>query len=152
MNEKRRAINTAAAAAQLLDMRRAKRVAIELDVDHRPRSLDEVYAVQNAVVAGLLRAGDRPISYKCACTSEIAQQALGIGRPVYGQLLSQTTSGSGAELAADDFTHRVVEAEFGFRLGGDVPRRESGHSIESIAEHIDAVIPAIEIVDYRFES
>ncbi len=34
----------------------------------------------------------------------------------------------------------------------DVEPLDGGHTIESIADHIDAVIPAIEIVDYRYES
>ena len=59
---------------------------------------------------------------------------------------------SGATLDASRFVHRVVEAEFAFRLGADVDPIDGGHTHESIAEHIDAVIPAIEIVDYRYES
>lgn len=133
-------------------MRREQRIQQHLRADFRPPDLASSYAIQEQVVDGVLPAGSRRIGYKVACTSEIAQTALQIDRPVFGQLLSHTTSTSGVVLEADRFVHRVIEAEFGFRLGSDVVEREGGHTHESIAEHIDAVYPAIEIVDHRFES
>lgn len=138
-----------AAAAELLDMRRTQRVEPDLPIDLRPTDLAAAYAVQAMLVDGL---GGDPIGYKCACTSPIAQDALQIDRPLFGRLLSETTSGSGATLDASQFVHRVVEAEFAFRLGSDVEPIVGGHTRDSVAEHIDAVIPAIEIVDYRYES
>ena len=98
------------------------------------------------------RADGRCTGYKVACTNEIAQAALQIDRPVFGRLMSQTTSPSGATLAADQFTHRVVEAEFAFRVGSDVEPVDGGHTHATISEHIDALVPSIEIVDHRFES
>ena len=143
---------TAIASAELLNMRSVRRIELDLPADGRPGDLAEAYRIQEAVVDGLLPAGARRIGYKCACTSEIAQRALRIDRPVFGQLLSHTSSASGAVLPSDRFVHRVIEAEFGFRVAHDVEPLAGGHTIESIADHIDAVIPAIEIVDYRYES
>ena len=133
-------------------MRAHRRIEPDLPDHLRPVDLATAYAIQDRVVAGLVPEGGRTIGYKCACTSEIAQQALRIDRPVFGRLLAHSTSASGASLEAADFVHRVVEAEFGFVLGSDVAEHAGGHTVESIAGHIDAVIPAIEIVDYRFES
>ena len=146
------AIDAAWVATELLDMRRTGRVVADLPEHLRPTDLDTAYAVQAAVVDGLLGDGDRAIGYKCACTSPIAQEALQIDRPVFGRLLSHTTSPSGITLPTNRFTHRVIEAEFGIRLGADVPERPGGHTADSIADFIDAVIPAIEIVDYRYQS
>ena len=143
---------TADSADELLELRASQRIVAELPEALRPTSLADAYAIQDLVVAGLLPAGTRPIGYKCACTSPIAQRALRIDRPLFGQLLSHTTSSTGAELAPDRFVHRVVEAEFGFRVARDVGPVADGHTHDSIADFIDAVIPAIEIVDHRFES
>jgi 2-keto-4-pentenoate hydratase len=140
------------AADELLSMRREQRIQVDLDARHRPVGLSEAYAVQALVVDGMLPDRERPIGYKVACTSEIAQAALQIDRPVFGRLLPNTTSASGAVLPADRFVHRVVEAEFAFRLCSDVAPRPGGHTHASISEHIDAAIPSIEIVDHRFES
>ncbi len=139
------------AAQELLDMRRTQRVVADLPGSLRPSNLAEAYAVQDRVVAALV-GEDSPIGYKVACTSEIAQAALAIDRPLFGRLLGPTTSPSGATLVTDRFVHRVVEAEFGFRVGSDVEPVDGGHTHDTIAGHIDAVIPAIEIVDHRFES
>ncbi len=141
-----------AAADELLAMRRDHRVEVNLAADHRPADLESAYAIQALVVDGLLPPGGEPIGYKVACTSEIAQAALLIDRPVFGRLLPHTTSTSGVTLDPEQFVHRVVEAEFGFRIGSDVPVSADGHTHASIADHIDAVIPAIEIVDHRFET
>ena len=46
----------------------------------------------------------------------------------------------------------MIEAEFAFRVGADVEPVDGGHTHATIAEHIDAVMPGIEIVDHRFES
>ena len=143
-------MDTAAAAGELLAMRAEQRIEPDLPGDLRPSTLDEAYAIQAEVIAGL-RYGD-PIGYKCACTSAVAQEALAIDRPVFGRLLEVSTSPGGSRLDPGRFVHRVVEAEFGFRIGDDVEPIEGGHTAETIAHFIDAVIPAIEIVDYRYES
>jgi 2-keto-4-pentenoate hydratase len=141
------------AAAELLDMRARRRVVPDLPSELRPESLSDAYAIQQRVVDGLVaQSGGRCIGFKVACTNKIAQIALQIDRPVFGRLMSHTTSPSGTTLPADQFTHRVVEAEFAFRIGDDVEAVGGGHSPATIAEYIDALIPAIEIVDYRFES
>ena len=142
----------AAAADELLDMRAIHRVEADLPEELRPASLDDAYAIQREVVAGLLPGGARPIGFKAACTSAIAQAALDVDAPLFGRLLSHSSSPSGSTLAASGFVHRVIEAEFAFRLGRDVTPLDGGHTIESIASFIDAVIPAIEVVDYHYAS
>jgi 2-keto-4-pentenoate hydratase len=138
-----------AAAAELLDMRHTHRIEPDLPDHLRPADLVTAYAIQAAVVEGL---GGGTIGYKCACTSPIAQEALRIDRPLFGRLRAASTSASGATLTAADFVHRVVEAEFAFRIGADVEPVEGGHTHASIAGYIDAAMPAIEIVDYRYEN
>lgn len=140
----------ALAAAELLDMRATHRVEIDLPDRLRPATFEDAYAIQRQVVAGLLPDGARRIGYKAACTSEIAQRALEVDGPLFGQLLSHSSHASGHTLVASDFVHRVVEAEFAFRFGEDVATVDGGHTIESIVRFVDAVIPAIEIVDYHY--
>jgi 2-keto-4-pentenoate hydratase len=140
----------ALAAAELLDMRATHRVEVDLPEGLRPATFEDAYAIQQHVVSGLLSDGARRIGYKAACTSEVAQHALNVEGPLFGQLLSHSSHASGHTLVASGFVHRVVEAEFAFRFGEDVAAVEGGHTIESIARYVDAVIPAIEIVDYRY--
>ena len=140
----------AAAADELLDMRATHRIEVDLPDHLRPTSLADAYAIQQLVVAGLMSADGRRIGYKAACTSPIAQAALEVDAPLFGQLLSHTSSPSGSTLAARDVVHRVIESEFAFRVAADVTPTAGGHTIESIATFIDAVLPAIEVVDYHY--
>lgn len=134
-------------------MRATRQVVSDLPLPLRPQTLADAYAIQHRVVAALVaQAGGRCTGYKVACTNDIAQAALHIDRPVFGRLMSHSTSPSGTTLGADQFTHRVIEAEFAFRVAVDVEPVDGGHTPGTIAEHIDALIPSIEIVDYRFES
>lgn len=142
----------AAAARELLDMRRLQRIEVDLPAGCRPTSVGDAYRIQAEVARGLLPADGRMIGYKAACTSAIAQAALRIDHPVFGRLLSHSSHTSGVVLRASDFVHRVVEAEFAFRVRRDVEAMTGGYDVESIRGCIDAVIPSIEIVDYRYES
>ena len=141
---------TAAACDYLLDLRRTKRTVAALPADIAPRTLAEGYAVQDRLVRRLLDdSGGRPVGYKIACTSELAQRALGVGGPFLGVLMSQSTHRGPAVLPAADFTVRCAEAEFGFELAEDVPAGPT-YTAETIRPFIGAALPSIEIVDHRY--
>jgi 2-keto-4-pentenoate hydratase len=140
----------AAACDYLWDLRQTKRRVAALPPDVVPRNLAEGYAVQERLVARLMETfGSRPVGYKIACTSELAQQALGVDGPFFGVLLSHSTHTSPARLAGSDFTVRCAEAEFGFEMAADVPAGRT-YTAETIREFIGAALPSIEIVDHRY--
>jgi 2-keto-4-pentenoate hydratase len=141
---------TSAAADYLLELRRTQKPVAALPEELVPRSMAEGYEVQGKLVQTLLeRAGGRPIGYKIACTSLLAQKALAVDGPFFGVLMSQSTHRSPAALRAADFTFRCVEAEFGFEMAADVPAGPH-YTAESIRELIGTAFPAIEIVDHRY--
>ncbi len=140
----------AAACDYLLDLRRTQRPVAALPADMVPRSLAEGYQVQERLVQRLLeRSGGRPIGYKAACTSELAQKALGVDGPFFGVLMSHSSHTSPASLPASAFTVRCVEAEFAFELAEDVPAGPA-YTAETIKDFIGAALPSIEIVDHRY--
>src|SRR4029450_10279616 len=103
-------------AVELLEMRTKRRVVSDLPLPLRPQTLADAYAIQDRVVSALVAQADgRCIGFKVARTNEIAQAALQIDRPVFGRLMSQSTSPSGTTLAADQFTHRWIEAQIRLR-------------------------------------
>ena len=142
----------AAACDYLLDLRLRRHRVAALPADVVPRTLAEGYQVQERLVRKLLdRGGGKPIGYKIACTSKLAQQALGVDAPFFGVLLSHTTHPSGVTLPGSDFLVRCVEAEFGFEMAADVPAGKT-YTPDSVAEFIAAAMPSIEIVDHRYEN
>jgi 2-keto-4-pentenoate hydratase len=115
-----------------------------------PRSIAEGYAVQERLLDRLRgQFGSTPVGYKIACTSELAQRALGVDGPFFGVMLSHSSHPSGAVLRGSDFTVRCVEAEFAFEMAADVPAGPT-YTADTIREFIGAAIPSIEIVDHRY--
>jgi 2-keto-4-pentenoate hydratase len=141
-----------AASEFLFDLRRTRQPVAALPADIVPRSLAEGYEVQTHLVRRLCEQhGSHPIGYKVACTSQLAQEALGVDGPFFGVMLSHSTHANGVTLSASDFTVRCAEAEFGFEMAADVPAGPE-YTADTIREFIAAAIPSIEIVDHRYHS
>ena len=105
-----------AACDYLLELRRTKHTVAALPADIVPKSLAEGYEVQDRLVRKLLEAsGGRPIGYKIACTSELAQNALGVDRPFFGVLMSHTSHRGPATLKGSDYTIRCARPSLGSR-------------------------------------
>ncbi len=140
--------------AQLLAEARINHARLaELPEAVRPRNSGEAYRCQAEVVERLLdHYGGGVVGYKIACTNPIAQRQLSVDGPFCGNLLSSFCCDSPARLPAANFFMRVVEAEFGFRIGHDLPAVPTARSREEVAQAVEGVIPAIEIVDSRFDS
>jgi 2-keto-4-pentenoate hydratase len=138
-----------AAAEYLFQLRKKPRIVERIPAEFTPATAAEGYAAQNGLVRKLLEArGGTRVGYKIACTSLMAQQALAVDGPFFGQLLSHSCHGNGVTLPASAFTLRCIETEFGFEIAEDVPMGE--FTAETIREFIAEVIPSIEIVDHRF--
>jgi len=139
-----------AAAEILFDLRQSKRPVAALPEEVVPRDLAEGYRVQERLVAKILDQGNgTPIGYKIACTSDLAQKALGVSAPFFGVLMSHTSHRGPATLPGSAFNCRCAEAEFGFQMADDVPIG-GGYTAETIKPFIAAVIPSLEIVDHRY--
>jgi 2-keto-4-pentenoate hydratase len=142
----------AAAADYLFDLRKTQLRVSALPDDIVPRTLAEGYAVQERLVQKLMdRFGSHPIGYKIACTSELAQKALGVEAPFFGVMLSHSTHSNPATLPGRDFVIRCAEAEFGFEMGADVPAG-SVYTADTIREFTGTALPSIEIVDHRYHN
>lgn len=139
---------------QLLFEARATHVRLaELPDAARPRTADEAYTCQDALVRRLVaHYGGGIAGYKVACTNRVAQRQLGVDGPFSGYLLSAFCYRSPARLAAGEFFMRVIEAEFAFQLARDLPASPTARPTGEIASAIAGVIPGIEIVDSRFAS
>ena len=138
------------AAEYLLDLRQRRTSVAELPADFRPRTLGEGYEIQDRLVRKLLdRTSARPIGYKIACTSELAQKALGVDGPFFGILMSSSSQRSPGRLVGSDFMVRCAEAEFAFEMAADVPAGKV-YTAETIRKYIGAALPSIEIVDHRY--
>jgi 2-keto-4-pentenoate hydratase len=113
----------------------------------RPRNISEGYQVQEAMV-GI--AGQKVVGWKIGCTSEHAQDLLNVDAPFAGRVLASSVLLSPARLKDGTVTMGIVEAEFAFTLGHDLPARPRGYAIEEVIDAIGELRPAIELPDSRF--
>jgi 2-keto-4-pentenoate hydratase len=116
-----------------------------------PKDHDAAYQCQNELMdLTLNHYGGKLIGYKTACTNESAQKLLYLDEPFYGPLLSPFVHKSPAKLKTDDFFMRVIEPEFAFQMAADLPPRNKEYTRDEVSKAVAAVMPAIEIVDSRY--
>lgn len=139
------------AAETLFRMRLAQQTAAGLPPDERPATLADGYRIQEQLVSRMLaHRGGTAIGYKAAATNVTAQRQMDVDGPFFGTLLSATTHAGPAAFRAADFTLRIVEAEFGFEMGEDVPPSGTPYTAESVGPFVAFALPAIEVVDHRY--
>ena len=133
-------------AQDLWDARRLGRT-ISPARDDLPATQDEAYEVQDAIaeLSGLPRCG-----YKVGSTSKEAQLLLGTDEPGSGVLLAPYVHQSPVRIGIVPEQMPAVEGEFAFRLGRDLPPRAEPYTITEVAEAIEGVAGAIEVVGTRF--
>lgn len=131
------------------DLWDARRLGHTIDVARNdlPKTTDEAYEVQEAIaeLSGLPRRG-----YKIGSTSAEAQRLLATDEPGAGVLLAPFVHESPARIAIVPEQMPAVEGEFAFRIGRDLPWRAENYTVAEIAEAIESVAGAIEVVGTRF--
>ncbi|WP_326566156.1 fumarylacetoacetate hydrolase family protein [Amycolatopsis rhabdoformis] len=108
-------------------------------------SLDDAYAVQRQLVDLRLARGERSIGVKLGFTSKAKAAQMGVADVIIGRLTSGMVLADGDELDLSRLIHPRAEPEVAFRLSRAVePGEVPGPDL------IDAVAPAIEIIDSRY--
>ncbi len=145
-------ITTIEAASLLLQARAEhKRISV-LPEACRPKEQTDAYQCQKVLVDQLIKTyGGQTVGYKIGCTNKTAQQLVNVDGPFYGQLLSPWVHRSPATVKAGDFFMRVIEPEFAFQMAYDLPSRDKEYTKEEVSRAVDSLLPAIEIVDSRFD-
>ncbi|WP_326836976.1 fumarylacetoacetate hydrolase family protein [Amycolatopsis rhabdoformis] len=118
----------------------------QLSADH-DLSLAEAYQVQHALVARRLDRGETRVGVKLGFTSRAKAAQMGVSDVIIGQLTSEMHLEDGAGIWLGAYVHPRAEPEVAFRLAADLdPRRWTGN----VTETVDAVAPALEIIDSRY--
>jgi 2-keto-4-pentenoate hydratase len=114
----------------------------------RPHHRRDGYAIQARVTSK----GSRPSTgWKIAATSKAGQAHIGVDGPLAGRLLGERTYQSGAMVSLTGNRMRVAEPEFAFRCGKRLEPRVAPYTPDEVLSAMDALIPAIEVPDSRFE-
>jgi 2-keto-4-pentenoate hydratase len=139
-------------AAQIIATSRRNRTALKaLPHEVAPQDEADGYRVQRAVHDLLLPSTGALVGYKIGCTSKVMQEYLDIPHPCGGGVFARGVHDSGVRLQTADFVRVGVECEIAVRLARDVAPSEEPFTAEWVMEAIEAYMPAIEVVDDRYE-
>ena len=127
------------AAALLVDARNRRVPLPELPDDVRPRSTEEAYAIQHAVIEAIGRAG----GWKVGAKSPDAE-------PACAPLPAARIHAEPHRVDPGTFRLNGIEAELAFTLARDLPPRDTPYAVAEMREAIATVHPVIELVDSRF--
>jgi 2-keto-4-pentenoate hydratase len=139
-----------AAAATLMDHRGRKATLEALPGEQKPGALEDGYAIQAEVIELRAAEGGTAIGYKIGATNAGARTLLGLPDMFWGVLLSTMTTESPAAFAGDEMYIRVIEPEIALRFGKPLDGLKKTVTEQDVVDAVDAVLPAIEIVDTPF--
>jgi 2-keto-4-pentenoate hydratase len=119
----------------------------ELPLQCLPRDRAEGYAIQ-AELARL--SGQGVAGWKIAATSLAGQTHIGVDGPLAGRLLAGRVLENAASVSMHGNLMQVAEAEFAFRFGQALPKRDEPYVVEEVLAAVESLHPAIEIPDSRY--
>ena len=137
----------AEAARALHEARRDRRAIDALPEGCRPGTVDEGYQIQDALVA---LEGARVVGWKLGATTSYWQKRARLTEPMAGRLLDGAVHHGSATLEGGAFHLRMVECEYAFRLGRDLPPRDAPYRRDEVEAAVDAVFGCIEVADTRY--
>jgi 2-keto-4-pentenoate hydratase len=135
------------AAGLLWRHRCAGTVLHELPPGLRPTTHAEGHAIQ-AELPGV--AGQRVAGWKIAATSLAGQAHINVGGPLAGRILSGGVVDAGVVVSLTGNRMRVVEPEFGFRLGRNLAPRAEPYTADEVMAAVASLHPAFEVPDSRY--
>ena len=134
------------AAAYLYAALRQRKALEALPPACRPDSVTGAYDIQNRFVELI----GSPVGYKIAFTNREIQQRLGVSEPAAGRLIEGRVFDSPASVDVSRLFRIGIESEFAFRIARDLPGIQAPFARDEVVAAVDALVPAIEIVDTRF--
>ena len=123
----------------------------ELDEALLPTNWQEAFQVQDALDE---RLGFELTGWKIGATSRAGMQDFDLDHPpFFGREYRNFTQHSPARFRMADFRHApMIEGEFAFRLGRDLPPREQAYSEAEVRDAITDVVMTIDAVDTRWST
>lgn len=136
------------ACEHLVDCRR-RGILTDLPQELSPASRAEGYAIQ-ACLPEITE--DRQLGWKIAATSAAGQAHINVDGPIVGRIMFGSVFKSGDSLHLDTNNMRVVELEFAFCLGKDIPPRTEPYTELEVLDCVSSLHPAMELPNSCYEN
>jgi 2-keto-4-pentenoate hydratase len=137
-------------AGQLAAAYRSNKPVPRLTASHPSLTVEQAYAVQLRQVEKWTTAGRRVCGHKVGLTAAVMQRQFGVDQPDFGHLTDDMFYPESTPIRPDAFLSPRVEPEIAFLLGKDL--RGPGVTTARAIQAVDAVVPALEIIDSRIEN
>ncbi|NEC65648.1 4-oxalocrotonate decarboxylase [Streptomyces sp. SID9727] len=115
--------------------------------DTHTLAVADAYAVQGALLALREERGERITGVKLGFTSKAKMEQMGVSEIIVGRLTDAMCVPDGGAIELSRFIHPKVEPEVAYRLSRDVDPDDPATDLVSC---VDAVAPALEIIDSRY--
>jgi 2-keto-4-pentenoate hydratase len=137
-------------AAQYLAQRYAARESLDIMLQEcAPTTIADAYKVQDAFLNMLGKTQGSLGGYKIAYTNDEIRRLRGIHSPCAGGMFARTIQGSPATFRSAEHVGLAIECEVAVRLGADMPTAKVPYVRESMADFIEFLATAFEMVDFR---
>jgi 2-oxo-3-hexenedioate decarboxylase len=136
-------------AQHLLTAEEEKREVTKITSEHPDLSIANAYDIQEQIVQMKLEQGLRIVGPKMGLTSQAKMKQMNVNEPIYGYIFDNMVV-TGQEISLKDYIHPKVEAEIAFVLGKDI--EGPGVTGAQVLAATDYVLPALEIIDSRYEN
>jgi 2-keto-4-pentenoate hydratase len=141
------------AATFLASARLEGEIVTSLKPKKRPPNAMQSYLIQDQVHEILQEQGrGRVIGYKIGCTTPVMQKFLGINNPCAGGMLESGFHRDKGIFARSSFRRVGVECEIAVRIACPIGFGNPKSGIDEIADCVAEVLPAIEVVDDRYDN
>jgi len=135
--------------AKALDQAAQKAEALSQFSTQTPFSLEEAYQIQRASMQHRYDAGERMIGLKLGFTSRAKMIQMGVDSLIWGWLTDAMLEEDGGLVDLSRFIHPRAEPEVCFLTRKTIDRPLT--QLEAI-DYLEAVAPAIEIIDSRYQA
>lgn len=139
--------DTVSALARRLDDAQQSRTDTPSLADDHTIDIDGAYMIQNALLERRLGRGESIVGVKLGFTSKAKMAQMGVSEVIVGQLTDAMRVDDGGDADLSHYIHPKIEPEVAYRLSKDVDIDDPSVDIESC---VDAVAPAMEIIDSRY--
>jgi 2-oxo-3-hexenedioate decarboxylase len=141
---------TVAALAERLENAELNRSPITKITDEHPDlDWDDAYAIQDEIRRRKISRGAKIAGLKAGLTSQAKMKQMNVSEPVFGFMCDYGACADGSEIEIDRFIAPRVEAEIAFVTNKEIV---GPCHIGQVLQATDFVMPAIEILDSRYEN
>ncbi len=117
---------------------------------HPEMDWEDAYAIQDAIRQRKIDAGVQIAGLKMGLTSYAKMKQMSVEDPVYGFLTDYGNIPDGGDITCARLIHPKVEAEIAFVLKHEL--KGPGIEIADVIAATDYVLPAVEVIDSRYEN